>query len=197
VVSLSAVDRPDLPPGWRWDGSDGLTATAGPRTDLFVDPADGTRFDNAPRLLAAAPGGDFQLSARVSVDFAATYDAGVLMLWVDDHTWAKLCFERSPQGPPMAVSVVTRGRSDDANGFTVDGSALWLRVSRLGGAFAFHASTDGGFWHLMRYFALDVPPEVPVRVGFEAQSPLGEGCTARFAGVRFTSERLADLRDGS
>jgi regulation of enolase protein 1 (concanavalin A-like superfamily) len=192
---MTGLDWTATPAGWAWqDGA--LTAVAGPRTDLFVDPADGTRYDNAARLLARS-GGDFQFSARVRVGFAETYDAGVLLLWVDQRSWAKLCFERSPQGQPMAVSVVNRGVSDDANGFPVDGDALWLRISRLGTAFAFHASTDGRFWHLVRYFALDVAAGEPVAVGFEAQSPLGAGCAVEFTDVRFVPDRLVELRDGS
>ena len=58
-------------------------------------------------------------------------------------SWAKLCFEYSPQREPMVVSVVTRGLSDDCNSFVVDGATVWLRIARVGSAFAFHASTDG------------------------------------------------------
>jgi hypothetical protein len=35
------------------------------------------------------------------------------------------------------------------------------------------------------------------RIGFEAQSPTGEGCAVTFDRIRFAPERLADLRDGS
>ena len=86
---------------------------------------------NAATLLGVPPDGDFQFSARVTVGFASTYDAGVLLLWVDDRHWGKLCFEFSPAGEPMVVSVVTRGVSDDANAFVVDGRTVWLRVSRV------------------------------------------------------------------
>src|SRR5690349_6884617 len=110
-----------------------LSMTAGAGTDLFVDPQGGPPVLNAPCLLGR-PAGDYQLSARVTVDFAATFDAGVLVLYAHDGAWAKLCFERSPQGAPMVVSVVTRGVSDDANAFPVDGPTVWLRVSRLGPA---------------------------------------------------------------
>lgn len=183
----------DSPAGWSWrDGT--LAAVAGPGTDIFTDPAGGTRYDNAPRLLAPV-GGDFQFRARVAVEFAQTYDAGVLLVWIDQQNWAKLCFERSPRGRPMVVSVVTRGVSDDANGFDVDGAVLWLRVARVGPAFAFHASTDGSYWHLVRYFALGAGSSV--QVGFEAQSPLGAGCTVRFDEVQLVPQRLAELRDGS
>ena len=179
-----------------------LSISAGPRTDMFVDPGGDAPSLGAPRLLGAPPDGDFQLSARVRVGFAATYDAGALLVWADPANWAKLCFERSPQGRPMAVSVVTRGVSDDANGFTVDGDTLWLRVSRLGPAWAFHASTSASTrdsagttcWHFVRHFALAVP--APVSVGFEAQSPTGDGCTVEFDQIRFVAGRLADLRSG-
>jgi regulation of enolase protein 1 (concanavalin A-like superfamily) len=177
----------DLPPAGP------VSIAAGPGTDLFADPAGREPSLSAPRLLAAAPAGDFQLSARVTVDFAATFDAGVLLLWAHDRAWAKLCFEYSPDAEPMVVSVVTRGVSDDANAFAVDGRQVWLRVSRRGPACAFHASTDGARWRFVRHFALEAEG---LRVGFEAQSPTGDGCTAVFDDVDYRLERLADLRSG-
>jgi uncharacterized protein len=178
----------------RWDIDAGaLTIEAGRQTDWFVDPAgDLEPMLNAPALVGAVAG-DFMLQARISVEFGATFDAGVLMLHADDHCWAKLCFELSPQGLPMVVSVVTRGISDDCNSRTVDGTDLWLRVARLGAAFAFHSSSDGHRWDLVRSFGL---PAANVSVGFEAQSPLGEGCAATFAEIGFDPSRLADLRSG-
>jgi regulation of enolase protein 1 (concanavalin A-like superfamily) len=171
-----------------------LTGTAGPRTDLFVDPATGEATLNAPRLLAPAPAGDFQLSAQVSVQFGATYDAGALLLWAGDDAWTKFAFEYSPQGRGMVVSVVTRGRSDDANGYIVDGPAVWLRLARLGGAYACHASVDGTRWDFVRHFDLGT---AATAIGFEVQSPLGESCQATFADITFREATLADLRDGS
>jgi regulation of enolase protein 1 (concanavalin A-like superfamily) len=185
--------RWQVPPvSWSHTGGTGLIAVAGPRTDLFVDPGGSTQTLNAPRLLGM-PTGDFTLTARVAVDFAADFDAGVLLLHADDRTWAKLCFEYSPQGEPMVVSVVTRGVSDDANAFVVDGREVWLRIARIGAAYVFHASTDGKFWQFVRHFALPGEPAV----GFVVQSPTGEGCTATFADVHFAAERLADLRGGA
>jgi regulation of enolase protein 1 (concanavalin A-like superfamily) len=181
------------PPHWHLGDSGELLIQAGPRTDLFIDPQGSGPVLNAPRLLGPITG-DFQLSASVEVDFQATFDAGVLLLYADDTTWAKLCFEYSPQAQPMVVSVVTRGLSDDCNSFTVNGSQVWLRVSRLGHAFAFHASTDGHAWQFIRHFAVDAPPEV--LVGFVAQSPTGEGCTARFKSIQFIPQKPADLRSG-
>lgn len=181
-------------------GPGSLAATAPARTDIFIDPAARREGEgivlNAPALLGTPPEGDYQLAAHVTVDFAATADAGVLLLWADERNWAKLCFEYSPDGRPMLVTVVCRGVADDANSFTVDGHSVWLRVSRVGEAYAFHGSTDGAHWELLRVFRLEVPL-AEVRLGFEVQSPHGEGCAVRFDRVRFVSETLAELRDGS
>ena len=168
--------------------------SAGPRTDLFVDPAGGAPVLNAPMLLGATEG-DFVLSAGVRAQLRATFDAGALMIHAGARTWAKLALERSPQGQAMIVSVVTRGVSDDANGAVVAGDRAWLRAARIGGACAVHASADGARWDLVRHFALEAPDGLAA--GFLAQSPTGEGCTATFDDVRFAARTLADLRDGS
>ncbi|GAA5183716.1 DUF1349 domain-containing protein [Rugosimonospora acidiphila] len=198
-ITLAGLPMPlrwEVPPAGWFGYSPSLRMNAGPETDLFVDPAGDATHLNAPRLLGTPPGGDFQLSASVRVDFADTFDAGVLLLWADEQRWAKLCFEFSPQREPMIVSVVTRGASDDANAFVVNGNRVRLRISRLGQAYAFHASTssDGRDWSFVRYFDLGAEA---VRIGFEAQSPTGRGCTVDFDDVRYLPHRLADLRDGS
>jgi uncharacterized protein len=192
-----------LPVPLRFNGGDGrfveadgaLTVEADARTDWFLPP-DGSSAStmNAPALLGDVDG-DFMLSARVAVEFGATFDAGALVLYAAPHHWAKLAFEVSPDGQPMVVSVVTHGRSDDANGFDVVGDPIWLRVATLGAACAFHASLDGVRWHLVRHFMLGAGPAPAV--GFEAQSPLGDGCVAVFDRIAFAPGRIRDLRDGS
>jgi regulation of enolase protein 1 (concanavalin A-like superfamily) len=176
------------------NGATYLRVEAGRLTDLFVDPGGDSVRLNAPRLVGTPPEGDYQFSARVAVEFKATFDAGVLLVWADESRWAKLCFERSPGRAPMIVSVVTRRASDDANGFIVTGRSVWLRVSRLGRAYAFHASTDGGSWSLVRHFDLGAEA---TQIGFVSQSPTGEGCAVTFDEIRFVRERLPDLRNGS
>jgi regulation of enolase protein 1 (concanavalin A-like superfamily) len=96
----------------------------------------------------------------------------------------------------MIVSVVTRGVSDDANAFTVAGRSVWLRVSRIGQVYAYHASTDGTTWQLVRVFTIGAT-SAGHRLGFEAQSPTGDGCPVTFEDICFVAERLDDLRDGS
>ena len=182
------------PQSWSVPDEGSLLIAAGPRTDLFVDPQESAEPKLDAPLLVGDPSGDFLLSARVTVDFAATYDAGALVLYATDSVWAKLCFEYSPQREPMVVSVVTRGVSDDCNSFVVDDTSVWLRIARVGQAYAFHASTDGASWSFVRHFALDAGGEESV--GFAAQSPKGEGCAVTFERIAYEASRLGDLRNG-
>jgi uncharacterized protein len=170
---------------------DTLLISAGPRTDWFVDPGSGDVTVNAPALIAPLRG-DYTLSARLDVELACTYDAGALVLWADDHHWAKLALEFSPDGEALVVSVVTRGESDDANSIRIEADHSYLRIARIGAAYAFHVSVDGTRWRFVRHFRLDGEPEV----GFEAQSPTGDGCTARFSEIAYREGVLADLRSG-
>ena len=138
--------------GSSWDvgPATGRVATVGPPgTDIFTDPGGvdsqvtSTTLHNAATLLTQAPAGDFQLSARVTVDFQEKFDAGVLFLRHDEKTWAKLCFEYSHEHDPMVVTVGNHGVSDDATAFVVDGRSIHLRISRKGNVLVHHASYDG------------------------------------------------------
>lgn len=126
--------------------------------------------------------------------FGAAFDAGALILWVHDRSWAKLCFEYSQRGKGTVVSVVTRDVSDDCTSFVVEASEVWLRVSRRWPAFVFHASVDGRDWNFIRHFILGDDEEP--QVGFEAQSPLGRGCRVIFSNITFSASRLGELRNG-
>src|SRR3972149_5264124 len=126
---------------------DRLDITTGVVSDWFHNPGDSSVNNNAPVALFTPSSDNFLLSAKVSVEFKYTYDAGVLFLYVNDNTWAKLCFEYSPQNEAMVVSVVTRGRSDDCNSTVIGSHTVYLRVFRQGNAVAFHYSTDGQSWH--------------------------------------------------
>jgi uncharacterized protein len=175
---------------------DTLTLTSGAKSDLFIDPVgdEGARPD-AGRWTGLPGDDDFTLTARVTVAFGAASDAGVLLVYLSERRWAKLCYELSPQGQPMAVTVVTRGTSDDSNSFDTAGGPLWLRITRSGRAWAFHASQDGASWRLLRYFTLGEASGA--RVGFLAQSPAGAGCAAVFDSVAYRLGAPANLRDGS
>ena len=168
---------------------------AGAGADLFVDPAPnpGATLPDAERFVTRQSG-DFTLSAFVEADTAEQYDSGVLLVWVSETAWAKICVEQDPQGRQRLVSVVTMGVSDDANGPILDRAAAYLRVTRKGDVFGLHASQDGERWDLIRYFGLGVVNADPVYVGMLAQSPSGPGCAARFSQIKFSTETTPDLR---
>ena len=171
-----------------------LTLRTGPHTDWFRDPAGDVVVHNAPALVMPATG-TWMLRARTSAAHEATFDAAVLAVYVDEQTWAKLCLELSPRGEVMVVSVVTRGESDDCNSIPIQGNEAWLRISCLGRAFAFHYSSDGTTWSMVRYFTLGNHDEI--EVGFLSQSPTGDGCLATFKDIAFVNERLTDVRSGA
>jgi uncharacterized protein len=174
------------------DGS--LTIEAGAGTDWFRDPGGRPPSLNAPALVGPQAG-PFRLSARVTVGFGATYDAGGLVAYADEARWAKLCLEYSPQNEAAVVSVVTRGASDDCTASVIQGGALWLRVQRLGPDWTFHTSCDGRGWTFVRHFELGETDEF--LVGFLAQSPTGRACSATFDHIGHGTDPSAGLRDGS
>ncbi|HKP05730.1 MAG TPA: DUF1349 domain-containing protein [Microbacterium sp.] len=199
VGGLPELEWTHAPSLARFDEADGaleLTCAAG--VDWTNDATGAPPQHKASSLSFVAPDSPFTLEARVEVaGERTTFDAGVLTIWHDSDHWAKLCFEYSPQGEAMVVSVVTRGLSDDVNSAVVTDDAVWLRIGYLGGnVWAFHASRDGIRWDFVRLFSL-AGGAAPVRVGFMAQAPLGESCTARFDEIVLRSALLSDLRDGS
>ena len=179
---------------WKVEPGPSLAILAGESTDLFSDPGGSAPKDNAPVALFAPPDENFLLSAKVTVQFASTFDAGVLQVRERDDLWAKLCFEYSPQGQPMIVSVVTRGTSDDCNSVPIAGQTVYLRMARNVQTFAFHYSLDGRYWHMVRYFTLGWLGAL--RVGFSSQSPTGQQCRAVFSEISYRAGTLADNRSG-
>lgn len=183
------------PADWSVEPDNSLSISAGVKTDWFVEPSGSDWVtSNAPAALFTPPNENFLLSAKVTVDFASKFDAGVLCVYERDDVWAKLCFEYSPQNKPMIVSVVTRGLSDDCNSTVIDGNTVYLRLTRLGSTFVFHYSLDGQYWNMVRYFTLGKLENM--RVGFLAQSPTGQGCKVTFSEIAYRLETLKDMRSG-
>ena len=195
LVGFSEASWFGSEPMWEPSGESGVRVEAPVGCDRFHDPVTGRRVIDNPALLTRVPT-DATLVARASVAFRATFDAAVLVVYERDDALGKLCFERAPDGRPIVVSVVTRGVSDDANGWYVDVPSLWLRVSRVDRAFAFHASTDAVRWDLVRLFALN--RRDVAYMGLSVQAPIGTGCTATFDHVAVHEGAIAydDVRSG-
>jgi len=171
-----------------------LTIWAGEKTDLFADPQHEYTVMNSPKAVFR-PDETFLLSGKAEVNFKTDYDAAVLVLYAGDDAWAKLCFEYSPQKKPYVVSVVNNGLSDDCNHIPINGNKIYLRVAGLGNnIFAFHYSTNGKYWNMVRYFFLTTKKEI--RVGFSSQSPTGKSCTSTFSQISYAKKKLKNLRNG-
>lgn len=172
-----------------------LRVTAAAGADWTNDAFGGPQ-QHAASLLGFVPIGDFSISARARVlTERTTFDAAVLAIWGDADHWAKLCFENSPQGQVMVVSVVTNTYSDDCNSTVVVDDSVYLRIVRSGSGWAFHSSADGQNWAFVRVFHLDY--EGPVHVGFLSQAPMGAECVAEFDHITYSDTVPVDFRDGS
>lgn len=182
----------NTPAAWHVEHGTELTIRSGKETDWFVDPFDGTVHNTAPMLLFV-PSDDYVFSTKVKVGFKAKWDAGALMVWADDHHWAKLSFELSPTKVPTMVTVVTRGASDDCNSIPISGDNLYLQIAKSGPAFVFYSSTDGKTWQILRVFALG--DGAKARIGFESQSPAGDGAEVVFSEIHYSTRKITDIYD--
>ncbi len=183
-----------------------ITMVAPERCDCFVNPLNGEATFNAP-FYHLTQTGDFVANVHVTPGFGDRYDAGALMVYETKSKWFKFAFEMTDLGYASAVSVVTDGVSDDANGEPILTSSAWLQIARHGDAWGLHyridnpsggrapaASAGTGHWKTVRVFGL--PMSAEVKVGLVAQSPVGSGCRVVFTGFEVKDYALGDLRRG-
>lgn len=181
------------PLGWEPLPGGGMRVTVPPKVDYFQDPGGVVCKDDAPYLSMPVTG-DFVAQAHVRPNWVTVWDAAALMVRHDEHNWAKLCFESTDIGTKAAVSVVTRGTSDDANGADLQVQDVWLQVCRIGRQFGLHYALDGKSWKMVRVFGLDLPPQV--RVGLVAQCPAGPGVDIDWLSFSVEQRTLNNLRAG-
>ena len=182
------------------ESSGKITLMATEKSDFFRNPCAVAKDGITPDSLGNAPfyytevAGDFVMKAKVSLDFKDIYDAAALMVMESDEVWAKICFELTDFGPNAVVSVVTNQLSDDANGSVIKDKQLWLQITRVGKAFAFHYSTDGEKFLMLRVFSL--PVSETIKVGMLAQSPTGKGGERNFEGFTMEQKTVNNIRFG-
>jgi hypothetical protein len=190
VPSIAGVPGPltwqNPPANWKVENGKDLTITTGKQTDWYNSAMNEAPRNTTPRLLFK-PTDDFELSAKVNVDFQAQWDSGVLVLYANDTLWAKLCFEMTLEKHPAIVSVVTRGLSDDSISIPIKGTSVYLKVTKSGHTIFFFASEDGQNWSIIRIFSLG--DNLDLRVGFSSQSPVGEGCTTTFTQIQYLPKK--------
>ena len=171
------------------------------KSDFFFNNGAISEEGITPESLCNAPfyyteiSGDFVMKVKVSHDFKDIYDSASVMVMQDMKNWAKACFEMTDFGTHAAVSVVSRnGESDDANGCNIEGNTAWLQICRCGDSFAFHYSTDGEKFYMMRFFNL--PVDKTVKVGLLAQAPTGNGGIRTYSELTFENKTVKNIRMG-
>ena len=163
------------------------------KTDYFQDPCGAIQKDDAPYLWLPIEG-DFVAQAHVRPNWSAVWDAPAIMVRHDALHWAKICFESTDIGTTAAVSVVTNGHSDDANGADLTVPEVWLQMVRAGNTFGLHYALDGHSWRMVRVFRLDLPAQV--KVGLVAQCPGGSGAVIDLLSFSVEARTVKDLRAG-
>jgi uncharacterized protein len=195
TLSERKLNWENPPVDWQPLDGGGIRVLAPGKADFFRDPS-GSHVNDAAPFLFAEVTGDFIARAHVRPIFKSTYDSGVILVRHDPQTWAKLCFESTDFGTTAAVSVVTDGLSDDANGADITQPDLWLQMARAGDVFALHYSLDGQTWRMVRYFKLAMPERV--KAGIVAQCPSGEdGSTIDFLYFSIEERTAKNLRAGA
>ena len=171
-----------------------LIITAKQGSDFFINPEDMAVSNSAP-VLYKELADDFIATVSVSPDLSSMWNAAGLLLMIDDSHWIKFVFENSDATGPSIVSVTTRGISDDANGVRLaEKSTIWLKIIRKGNNYAMHWSADGTNFKMARLSAM--PASAKVKIGLEAQSPVGEKAIHKFHHFSIESKTVKNLRKG-
>ena len=192
-LSASGLAWEHPPLNWEPLPGGGMRVSAPAKSDYFQDPTGAAQKDDAPFLWLNVSG-DFVARAHVRPVFQSTYDSGVLMVRQDALHWAKLCFEKTDFGTTAAVSVVTNGVSDDANGVDLSAAELWLQMVRVGDVFGLQYALDGSHWRMVRLFKLPLPSSV--KVGIVAQCPVGPGTSIDFLSFSVEKRSVQNVRAG-
>jgi uncharacterized protein len=183
-----------LPESWEALEGGGLRVKVPARLDYFQDPSGNHIKDNAPYLWTSVSG-DFVARAKVRPPSTRSGgDAAAIMVRQDAQHWGKLCFEFTDLGNLAAVSVVTNGVSDDANGADLTPGEIWLQVCRAGDVFGLQYSLDGKNWRMVRVFKLVMAD--PIQLGLVAQCPGGPGTMIDWLSFTIEPRRVTNLRAG-
>ncbi len=174
------------------DGSLEITSVSG--TDFFNNPATLEVTGTAP-ILYRETEGDFIATALVQPDFGDMWNASSMMVFIDNLHWIKFAFENSDATGPSIVSVVTKGTSDDANGpILKDEREILLRIIKKDHLYALHWSKDGHNFKMARLSSM--PESRQVRVGLEAQCPVGREAMHKFNYFSIEKKTVGNLRSG-
>jgi regulation of enolase protein 1 (concanavalin A-like superfamily) len=172
-----------------------LTITSDAKRDNFIDPDGKLSNNTAPVLLTEVDNTKpFTLTATLTPQFHATYDAGATYIWVKDDLWFKFAMEQNEDGRIRIVSVRTNGTSDDNNHDVVAATSVSMKISSDTRTVGFYYSVDGKRWILIRLFKNDYPAKI--WLGVSAQSPTGNGTSAVFENIALAQKSITNFRMG-
>lgn len=172
-----------------------LTLKSDAKRDNFIDPDGKLSNNTAPLLLTEVDNTrPFTLTATLTPQFHATYDAAATYIWVKDDLWFKFAMEQSEDGRIRIVSVRTIGTSDDNNHDVVTAKTVTMKISSDTRTVGFYYSIDAKKWQLIRLFKNDYPARL--WLGISTQSPTGDGTSAVFDNIALTGKSITDFRMG-
>lgn len=173
-----------------------------PNTDFWQRSYYGFRNDNAPAFLFESET-NFSFTAKASFDYRARFDQCGLIIYVDSDNWFKASIEFENKRFSRLGSVVTNlGYSDWATTDIPATTVTWYRLSRRGPDFLIEVSLDGMDFKQMRIFHLHslgetsaemgrlnppAPPDLPIRFGLYACSPLNSSFKAKFEYIKLNN----------
>ncbi len=165
------------------------------KTDYFNTPDGKQKHCNAQILLTPLDNSKpFTFTAKVTPEFAETYDAGALYIFVNNDNWLKLAFEMDERKLTRIVSVRTNVTSDDNNHDVVSEKHAYLKISSDTKSIGYYYSLDKINWQLVRVFGNNFPTEL--YLGISSQSPLGEGIKTTIEDISLSNEAIKDFRKG-
>lgn len=166
-----------------------IKISAGANTNMFYAPHGNYYVSNIPKLLFY-PDSNFVFSAKAFTEHKSKWEAAMLVVYIDERYWAKICFENEAPLKNRMVTVVTNEVSDDAYSDYIKSNSVYMQISKKGKQIVFSYSYDNKTWIGIRYFRLD--SEKAIRIGFASQSPIGNGLTSVFSEIKYEKVEIVE-----
>ncbi|MGC4038984.1 MAG: DUF1349 domain-containing protein [Chitinophagaceae bacterium] len=196
-INISGISKQ-----WTWlnkakefkSDQNSISITADKGTDQYVTLDGKYESHNAPKVFFT-PDKDFIFSAKLNTPFDSLYDGGGIMLYADNGNYAKFLFEKADASTIMVTSsVVTQKQSDDNYHAVINAKEVYLKVATSGKTICFYYSADGKTWNIVRTFAFK--QRAAMKLGFQAQSPLGPSCTVDFSEIQYKAKAFTNYNTG-
>lgn len=169
-----------------------------PNTDFWQHTYYGFKNDNAPALLLES-NTNFSFTSKVSFKYQNRFDQCGIIIYQNSDSWFKASIEYENNSFSRLGSVVTNnGYSDWATTDIPSTELIWYRLSRRGSDFLIEFSPEGIEFRQMRIFhlhnlgntstqmgELNPPkePDLPIRFGLYACSPMDSSFEAKFSNL--------------